>query len=235
VTSADEPGDVSGTDLRYTDVTEPGLRRVRRGARTVVVDEKTGKLCRRTETLDRISALAVPPGWSDVWICADADGHIQATGLDERGRRQYRYHAEFRAHREATKFADLAAFGDALADIRARCRRELGRQAMDRERMSAVVVVLLERTLIRVGTARYVHDGTVTSMCVPDGSGSDSAASPVSPTTSPSRTVAWRESSVAARTSRASTSSSGWTTTEASTPCRRATSTSSSRRSAVGP
>src|SRR5688572_27802171 len=105
--------DADWRDLVHTSDEDPGIRRKGR-SRFRYVDEQTGRDVRDREALKRISALAVPPAWTDVWICATGHGHLQATGRDARGRKQYRYHPAFRARRETEKFADLVPFGEAL-------------------------------------------------------------------------------------------------------------------------
>jgi DNA topoisomerase I len=107
------------------------------------------------ETVDRIRRLAIPPAWTDVWICADPLGHLQATGRDARGRKQYRYHARFRARRESAKYERLVAFARALPAIRRQVDRDLSRPGLPREKVLAAVVRLLELTLIRVGNDEY--------------------------------------------------------------------------------
>ena len=106
-----------GDGLRHSSDDRPGIRR-RGRRRFTYVDERTGRTVRRSAELDRIAALAIPPAWTDVWICPDARGHVQATGRDARGRKQYRYHAGYRSQRESEKFADLIPFGEALGDLR---------------------------------------------------------------------------------------------------------------------
>ena len=107
---------------------------------------------------ERVEALAIPPAWDDVWICPDADGHIQATGRDDRGRKQYRYHDEWRTARDADKFAQLASFGTSLATIRRQVASDLARSGLPRERVIALVVRLLDETLIRVGNPEYAKN-----------------------------------------------------------------------------
>ena len=102
----------------------------------------------------RINSLVIPPAWTDVWICPDPNGHIQATARDARGRKQYRYHAEWRQVRDATKFERMAAFGAALPRIRKQVAADLALPGVPREKVLATVVRLLETTLIRVGGAR---------------------------------------------------------------------------------
>lgn len=113
---------------------------------------------RDAATLKRIRSLAIPPAWREVWICAREDGHLQATGRDARGRKQYRYHARWRETRDETKYGRLAAFARALPRIRRRVRRDLARPGLPREKALAAVVRLLEATLIRVGNEEYARD-----------------------------------------------------------------------------
>src|SRR5690606_32551254 len=101
---------------------------------------------------------AIPPAYRDVWICADARGHMQATGIDARGRKQYRYHERWRSVRDAHKFERMMAFGRALPRIHRRIARDLKLPGAPREKVLATVVWLLERTLIRVGNAEYARE-----------------------------------------------------------------------------
>ena len=101
--------------------------------------------------LKRIKALVIPPAWTDVWICPFADGHVQATGRDAKGRKQYRYHARFREVRESTKYEHVVAFADALPAIREKVKDHMARRGLPREKVLASVVHLLETTLIRIG------------------------------------------------------------------------------------
>lgn len=112
---------------------------------------------RDERVLTRIRALAVSPAWTDVGICPDPSGHIQATGRDARGRKQYRYHPGFRAHRDETKFARLVEFGESLPRIRRQVAADLARPGMSREKVVATVVRLLEATLVRVGNEEYAR------------------------------------------------------------------------------
>jgi len=114
-----------------------------------------GRLLKHPADLKRIRALAVPPAWRQVWICPDPRGHLQATGRDARGRKQYRYHPDWRAHRDGDKFDRLEAFATVLPMIRARTAADLGRLGLPREKVLATVVQLLERSLIRVGNDEY--------------------------------------------------------------------------------
>ena len=144
-------------NCRYVDDTGPGITRVRsgKGWRYVGVDDKP---VRSREVLARIKALAIPPAWTMVWICPQEAGHIQATGRDVRGRKQYRYHARFRAVREETKYERMMQFAEALPAIRAKIDEDLSRAGLSREKVLATVVRLLEITLIRVGNEEYARE-----------------------------------------------------------------------------
>jgi DNA topoisomerase-1 len=140
---------------RYVDDRGPGIRRLRVGRGFRYVDESGRPVDAATRA--RIRALVIPPAWTDVWICPSAQGHIQATGRDARGRKQYRYHARFREVRDETKFARMLEFAAALPQIRARLDRDLARPGFARERVLATVVRLLEITLIRIGNEEYAR------------------------------------------------------------------------------
>ena len=114
-----------------------------------------GRPIRDEETLARIRSLAVPPAWRDVWICPDANGHLQATGRDARRRKQYRYHPRWREVRDGNKYERMIAFGGVLPLIRKRVQKDLARPGLPREKILATVVRLLEVTLIRVGNEEY--------------------------------------------------------------------------------
>jgi DNA topoisomerase-1 len=116
-----------------------------------------GKTVRTATVLDRIRALAVPPAWTNVWICPDARGHVQATGRDAKGRKQYRYHAKWRAHRDETKFDRLQAFADVLPLIRRRTNADLQQSGLPLNKVLATIVQLLEKSLIRVGNEEYAR------------------------------------------------------------------------------
>ncbi|HEY0558505.1 MAG TPA: DNA topoisomerase IB [Thermoanaerobaculia bacterium] len=140
--------------LRYVTDDEPGLRRRKRGTGFTYVDPQ-GRTVKDKATLERIRKLAIPPAWTDVWICPRANGHLQATGRDARGRKQYRYHADWREVRDETKFGRMIAFGEALPKIRERIDQDLSQRGLGREKVLATVVKLLETTLIRVGNKEY--------------------------------------------------------------------------------
>jgi DNA topoisomerase-1 len=134
---------------------EPGITRRRAGngfsyrcPNGSLVDESTR---------ERITRLAIPPAWTDVWICTSSNGHLQATGRDARGRKQYRYHPDFRAHRDAVKFDHLVDFGETLAPIRKQVECDLGLPALPKRKVTALVVRLLEDTMVRVGNEEYAR------------------------------------------------------------------------------
>ena len=140
--------------LRYTCDNIPGIRRVRHGS-SFRYFTPTGRRLTNREELDRIKSLVIPPAWEDVWICPDARGHLQATGRDARGRKQYRYHPKWRVVRDETKYYRLIGFAQALPKIRRRTRADLKRAGLTREKVLALIVSLLEKTLIRVGNDEY--------------------------------------------------------------------------------
>jgi DNA topoisomerase-1 len=141
--------------LRYTADDKPGIRRVRRG-RTFRYLNSRGKPA-KAQDLKRIRSLVIPPAWTDVWICPDPAGHLQATGRDARGRKQYRYHVRWRTGRDDAKFERLIDFARVLPRIRKRCDADLAKPGMSREKVLAAVVRLLETTLIRVGNDEYAR------------------------------------------------------------------------------
>jgi DNA topoisomerase-1 len=150
VESAEEAG------LRYVNDTTPGIRRKMRRGKPVYLDTR-GNETADEKTIARINSLAIPPAWTDVWICPSPRGHIQATGRDAKGRKQYRYHPKWHEVRDETKYARMIAFGMALPGIRKRVERDLARPGMPREKVLATVVRLLETTLIRVGNDEYAR------------------------------------------------------------------------------
>ena len=144
-------------DLAYVNDAEPGYRRRGAGRGFFYLDPRDARV-RDEEILARIRGLAIPPAWTEVWICPDPAGHIQATGRDERGRKQYRYHPAWTAQRDQAKFSSLAAFARALPKLRARVDADLRRRGLPRERVLASVVRLLDNTLIRVGNESYAQE-----------------------------------------------------------------------------
>jgi DNA topoisomerase-1 len=142
--------------LRYVSDTAPGLRRVRTATGFRYCDP-TGRPVRDEETLARIRKLAIPPAWTRVWICREPQGHLQVTGRDADGRKQYRYHALWRQVRDETKYGNLIEFARALPAIRSRVQSDLGLPDMPRDKVLATIVRLLETTLIRVGNEEYAR------------------------------------------------------------------------------
>ncbi len=143
--------------LRYVnDQAMPGIRRIGHQNRLHYVDPDGRTIVDRAER-QRIKALAIPPAWTDVWICPSAAGHLQATGRDARGRKQYRYHPHWREVRDEVKYGRLLAFARALPRIRARTDADLRHAGLPREKVLAAVVQLLEKTLIRVGNEEYAR------------------------------------------------------------------------------
>jgi DNA topoisomerase-1 len=140
--------------LRYTTDSRPGIRRIRHG-QTFRYVGPDGRRVTSADELARIRALVIPPAWEAVWVCPDPRGHLQATGRDARGRKQYRYHPKWREMRDETKYDRMAGFARALPNIRARTHRDLKRPGVPREKVLATIVQLLEKTLIRVGNDEY--------------------------------------------------------------------------------
>jgi DNA topoisomerase I len=145
--------------LRYVSDTRPGIRRKKAGKGFTYTSADGSRLF-EPDLLKRIKALAIPPAWADVWICPFANGHIQATGRDARGRKQYRYHARFREVRESTKYEHVVTFADALPAIREVVQDHMGLRGLPREKVLATVVHLLETTLIRVGNDDYAKQNS---------------------------------------------------------------------------
>ena len=153
--------------LRHVDDRRPGLRRrpsgkkVRLGKRWVpdfVIEDAAGRRVRDPATLGRIRKLAIPPAWRSVWICRQAEGHLQATGRDARGRKQYRYHPRWRRERDVTKYGRMMEFGRVLPPLRRRIEADLRRPGLPKPKVLATVVWLLENTFIRVGNDEYARD-----------------------------------------------------------------------------
>ena len=151
VESAEEAG------LRYVTDERPGITR-RRSGRGFVYLDPAGKRLADPARVAWIRALAIPPAWTDVWICPTRNGHLQATGRDARGRKQYRYHPDWRGQRDDAKYERMVAFGEALPRMRRRIARDLRRPGLPRERVLAAVVRLLEKTGARVGNEEYARD-----------------------------------------------------------------------------
>ena len=142
--------------LHYVVDGEPGISRIRR-RNTFAYRDAKGRAVRDPRTLARIRAIVIPPAWTDVWICSRADGHIQATGRDARGRKQHRYHPDWTDARRSAKYDSMIEFALALPAIRRRVHSDLRKPALCREHILATVVMLLERTLIRIGNKEYAR------------------------------------------------------------------------------
>jgi DNA topoisomerase I len=144
--------------LRRSDCSGPGVRRIRRGRGFSYVDDR-GRPVKAAENLARITELAIPPAWEDVWICADPLGHLQATGVDAAGRRQYLYHARWREHRDREKFERMIQFAELLPGLRRRMARKLrGAEEPDRETVLASALRLLDIGMFRVGSEQYADE-----------------------------------------------------------------------------
>ena len=157
ITSVPEPVESArAAGLRYTTDARPGLRR-RRNGHGFAYFSPDGKRVRDAADIDRMRKLVIPPAWTDVWICPDARGHLQATGRDARGRKQHRYHPRWRQVRDETKYDRMIGFAQALPTIRRRTRADLRKPGLSLEKVLAAVVQLLEKTLIRVGNDEYAR------------------------------------------------------------------------------
>jgi DNA topoisomerase-1 len=147
----------SKAGLRYVSDATPGITRRRKGGSFAYFDP-AGRRIHDPREVARIRGIVIPPAWSEVWICPQANGHLQAVGRDARGRKQYRYHPRWSEVRDETKFDRLATFASALPRIRRRVRRDLRRKGLPREKVLATIVELLARTQIRIGNAEYARD-----------------------------------------------------------------------------
>jgi DNA topoisomerase-1 len=151
---ADPVESARAAGLRYVSDHSPGIRRKRVG-KAFSYRDSDDHIVRDAETIRRIKRLAIPPAWTDVWICPDPRGHLQATGRDARGRKQYRYHPRWREVRDAVKYDRMLSFAEALPRIRERTDHDLERHGLPREKVLATVVRLLEETRIRIGNDEY--------------------------------------------------------------------------------
>jgi DNA topoisomerase I len=156
-TALDGAKSAAATGLVYVSDREPGIRRRRRGSGFCYVSP-ADRILRNKAVLRRIASLAVPPAYEDVWICTNPRGHIQATGRDARGRKQYRYHVRWREVRDLAKFDRMVDFGRALPRLRRRLRHDLGRPGLPREKVLAVIVSMLDSTRARIGNAEYTRN-----------------------------------------------------------------------------
>lgn len=143
--------------LRRSDCSEPGLRRVRRGRGFAYLDDR-GRGVTDREALERLRGLAIPPAWRDVWICPDSFGHLQATGIDAAGRKQYLYHPRWREHRDRQKFRRMERFGALLPTLRRRLAADLRGDSLSKERVLACAVRLLDVGMFRIGSEQYADD-----------------------------------------------------------------------------
>ncbi|MGQ0502193.1 MAG: DNA topoisomerase IB [Panacagrimonas sp.] len=153
--------------LRYVSDTRAGIRRLGKPG-AFHYEGADGKAITDEATLDRIRKLAIPPAYTDVWICSSARGHLQATGRDARGRKQYRYHAHWRSARNGTKFGRMIEFGEALPRLRRRVRRDLAVRGLPRDKVLALMVALLDLTLVRIGNSSYARNNRsfgLTTLC----------------------------------------------------------------------
>ncbi len=148
------PRDLAQKGLTYVSDMGPGISRRRRG-KGFSYSTPDGAAIKDNRAIDRIRSLAIPPAWSDVWISPEPDGHIQATGRDEKGRKQYRYHPDWTAFRDETKFSGIVAFAEALPTLRSRLDADLRLRGVPRDRVLASIVTLLDKALIRIGNDRY--------------------------------------------------------------------------------
>jgi DNA topoisomerase-1 len=144
--------------LRYVNANVAGFGRRRKGKRSFAYFDADGRAITDAVVIARIRSLAIPPAWEDVWICPFENGHLQATGKDARGRKQYRYHPRFRQVRDRNKYEHIIAFAQALPAIRRRIEADLSRPGLPRDKVLAAVVRLLEATLIRVGNEEYAKE-----------------------------------------------------------------------------
>ena len=154
---SDPPAAAKAAGLRYVHDDKPGIRRepAKEGFRYF---SPKGEPIKDEATLDRIKSLAIPPAYTDVWICPQANGHLQATGRDARGRKQYRYHPKWRSVRDEAKYERMISFGKALPAIRAEVDRALKLPGLPREKMLATIVYLLEATMMRIGNEEYARE-----------------------------------------------------------------------------
>src|SRR5512134_2794551 len=143
--------------LRRVDCSGPGIRRQRRGGGFAYLDEEGGRVTDE-ETVERIRELAIPPAWEDVWICSDPMGHIQATGVDGRERKQYRYHDRWRERRDRAKFEEMIAFARSLPRLRKQVETDMRRRKLSRDRVLACSVRLLDRGFFRIGSEDYAEE-----------------------------------------------------------------------------
>ncbi len=162
------PREEASVRLRHSSDSEPGFTRKRVGRYWAYYDSKGERITDR-DVIERLNAIGLPPAYVDAWFCADHNGHLQATGIDDRGRKQYRYHVDFRANAEASKFAGLLEFGKALPKLRRTVEKHLNQRKLNREAVLAAVVRLLDTEYLRVGNEEYARAnksfGATTLLC----------------------------------------------------------------------
>jgi len=155
---AEDPKEAAlAAGLRYVSDQAPGISRRRKGANFIYYN-KEQKIIKDAAELKRLRSLAIPPAWKNVWICARSNGHLQATGFDVKGRKQYKYHPKWREVRDEAKFERLLSFGEFLPKIRARVDEDMRRPDLSREKVLATIVRLLEISLIRIGNEEYAKE-----------------------------------------------------------------------------
>lgn len=143
--------------LHYVDRTEPGITR-RRAGKGFAYYDPAGERITDQSVIGRLKRLGIPPAYRDVWICTDPDGHLQAVGTDARGRLQYRYHPKWRETRDVAKFGRMLVFSEHLPALRAQVAKDLARKKLDRDRVLAAIVFIMERTMARIGNDRYARE-----------------------------------------------------------------------------
>jgi DNA topoisomerase-1 len=153
----DAPAAARSAGLRYVHDYQPGIARRKRGKQFYYIDAE-GAAVKDADTLARIRSLVIPPAWTDVWICKQPLGHLQATGRDARGRKQYRYHPRWRALRDESKYERMLSFGRALPSIRKAVDAALKLPGLPREKVLATIVYLLEATMMRIGNQEYARE-----------------------------------------------------------------------------
>ncbi|MBA9078709.1 DNA topoisomerase IB [Rufibacter quisquiliarum] len=154
---ADVAASAQQAGLRYYPDTKPGITRRSNGKKVAYFTPK-GEPVEDGKTLDRINRLVIPPAWTEVWICPSANGHIQATGRDDKGRKQYLYHAQWKEVRSLNKFGRMIAFGKALPEIRKQVEKDLKRKKLEKRKILAIVVELLDNSFIRIGNKAYAKE-----------------------------------------------------------------------------
>src|SRR3954451_1573945 len=152
-----ESSEARSAVLRHSSDAEPGITRKRMGRYWAYFDAEGKRITDRDE-IDRLNAVGLPPAYENAWFCADPDGHLQATGVDARGRKQYRYHPEFREKRESAKYEGLLEFGKALPRLRRRVEQDLKRRDLSRETVLAAIIRLLDTEHIRIGNESYARE-----------------------------------------------------------------------------